>query len=468
MIENLTEKLTETLSHFGIIGQIGKVFEGPLITDIQFLPNTGTKFTTIANSIKDIARELGVSGVRVAPVIDSTYISFEIPNPDRKTIDFVPLLQSEEFLSAKGALPILIGVDMHGKPVMKDLAKMPHLLVAGTTGSGKSVGLNSFILSLVNKKSPDELKLILVDPKRIEFSMYNKQRYMLCPAVTDMSMAARWLEKLCDEMNARYAVFEKAMVRNIGEYIEKGNKMPYIVCVIDEFADLILFDKNVEKQVQILAQKSRAAGIHLVIATQRPSVDVITGVIKANLPTRLSYKVSSPTDSMTILNTAGAEDLLGRGDSLLLEENGTFTRTLGAYVPNDDIMSLLAPHRCEMCDINYDGIITGQQIQSQTAEYIAQQEKASAEALNNTQQQGFIARVQAWWSKLDKTWQRRIVNIGIAFITALVTSKNSGKNAKKSAIQSATDAAVKSAKRTVKTQAKQAITKAVLDSLNKK
>lgn len=465
MIENLTEKLTETLSHFGIKGTIGEIFEGPLITDIQFQLSTGTKFSTVENSIKDIARELGVSGIRVSPVVNSTYISFEIPQPDRKTIDFVPLLHSEEFMSAKGGLPILVGVDMHGKPVMKDLSKMPHLLVAGTTGSGKSVGLNSFILSLINKKQPDELKLILVDPKRIEFSMYNNQKYMLCPAVTDMSMAARWLEKLCDEMNARYAVFEKAMVRNIGEYIEKGNKMPYIVCVIDEFADLILFDKNVEKQVQILAQKSRAAGIHLVIATQRPSVDVITGVIKANLPTRLSYKVSSPVDSMTILNTAGAEDLLGRGDSLLLEENGTLTRTLGAYVPNDGIMNLLAPYRCEMKDIDYSGIITGTQIQTQTEEYIAQQEKAKEDALNAGKPQGFFDRIKGWWNKLGKPMQRRIVNIGLAFVMALISSK---KSSKKGALQNATDAAVKSAKRTVKSQAKQAITKAVLDSLNKK
>ncbi|MBR6355791.1 MAG: DUF87 domain-containing protein [Alphaproteobacteria bacterium] len=466
MIENLTEKLTETLSHFGIEGTIGEIFEGPLITDIQFQLTHGTKFSTVANSIKDIARELGVSGIRVAPVVNSTYISFEIPQPQAQTIDFVPILQSEEFRSAKGGLPILIGVDMHGKPVLKDLAKMPHLLVAGTTGSGKSVGLNSFILSLIGKKQPDELKLILVDPKRIEFSMYNNQKYMLCPTVTDMSMAARWLEKLCDEMNARYAVFEKAMVRNIGEYIEKGNKMPYIVCVIDEFADLILFDKNVEKQVQILAQKSRAAGIHLIIATQRPSVDVITGVIKANLPTRLSYKVSSPVDSMTILNMAGAEDLLGRGDSLLLEENGTLTRTLGAYTPNNDIMNLLVPYRCEMSDIDYSGIITGAQIQEQTQEYIAQQEKAKEEALNGAKPQGLWDKMKGWWNKLGKPMQRRVVNIGIAFVMALISSK-SGKS-KKSAIQNATDAAVKSAKRSVKAQAKQAITKTILDSLNKK
>ncbi len=464
MTENLSMQLTEALSHFGIKGTIGEIFEGPLITDIQFQPTTGTKFSTVANSIKDIARELGVSGIRVSPVVNSTFISFEIPRPKAQTIDFVPLLQSEAFRGADYALPILIGVNMHGEPIMKDLSKMPHLLVAGTTGSGKSVGLNSFILSLINKKRPEELKLILVDPKRIEFSMYNKQRYMLCPAVTDMSMAARWLEKLCDEMNARYAVFEKNMVRNIGEYLAKGNKMPYIVCVIDEFADLILFDKNVEKQVQILAQKSRAAGIHLIIATQRPSVDVITGVIKANLPTRLSYKVSSPVDSMTILNTAGAEDLLGRGDSLLLEENGTLTRALGAYVPNDDIMNLLAPYRCEMDNIDYSGIITGAQIQEQTQEYIAMQEKAKEDALNAGKSEGFVAKVKGWWNKLGKPMQRRIVNIGIAFVMALITNKSS----KKSAVQSATDAAVKSAKRSVKAQAKQAITKTILDSLNKK
>jgi len=342
---------------------------------------------------------------------------------------------------------------------------MPHLLVAGTTGSGKSVGLNAFILSLMAKKQPDELKLILVDPKRIEFSMYNKQRYMLCPPVTDMSMAAHWLEKLVDEMNARYAVFEQNMVRNIGEYLAKGKKMPYIVCVIDEFADLILSDKNVERQVQLLAQKSRAAGIHLIIATQRPSVDVITGVIKANLPTRLSYKVSSPTDSMTILNMAGAEDLLGRGDSLLLEENGTLTRTLGAYAPNEDIVTLLAPHRCELDDIDYSGIITGKQIQAQAQEYIAQQEKAKEDAINAGKSEGFTAKIKIWWNKLGKPMQRRIINIGIAFVMALISSK---KSSKKTSLQNATDAAVKSAKRSVKAQAKQAVTRAILDSLNKK
>ncbi len=464
MNENLTAQLTEALSHFGIKGTIGEIFEGPLITDIQFQPTTGTKFSTIAGSIKDIARELGVSGIRVSPVVNSTYISFEIPRPKAQTIDFVPLLQSEEFVNATGALPILVGVDMHGKPVIKDLAKMPHLLVAGTTGSGKSVGLNSFILAMMAKKQPEELKLILVDPKRIEFSMYNKQRYMLCPPVTDMSMAARWLEKLVDEMNARYAVFEQNMVRNIGEYHAKGKKMPYIVCVIDEFADLILSDKNVEKQVQLLAQKSRASGIHLIIATQRPSVDVITGVIKSNLPTRLSYKVSSPTDSMTILNMAGAEDLLGRGDSLLLEENGTLTRTLGAYAPNEDIVALLTPHRCELEDIDYSGIITGQQIQTQTQEYIAQQEKAKEDALNAGKSEGFFAKIKGYWNKLGKPMQRRIVSIGIAFVMALINNKSS----KKSALENATDAAVKSAKRSAKAQAKQAITKTILDSLNKK
>ena len=466
MTADIKNILPEILSHFGIYGTIGEIFEGPLIKDVQFKLNEGTKFSAVEKVIKDIARELGVSGVRVSPIANSAYISFEIPQPQATTILFQPLLKTEDFNNASGELPILIGVDMHGKPIFKNLAKMPHLLVSGTTGSGKSVGLNSFILSLIKRKQPEELKLILVDPKRIEFSMYNKQQYMLCPPVTDMSMAAQWLEKLCDEMNARYAVFEDSMVRNISEYHASGKKMPYIVCIIDEFADLILFDKNVERQVQILAQKSRAAGIHLIIATQRPSVDVITGVIKANLPTRLAYKVSSPTDSLTILNTAGAEDLLGRGDSLLLEENGTLTRALGAYVSNDDIMQILANYRCDMDDIDYSGIITGKQIAKHAQLYVQQQNKAKEEAVKNISSGGISAKFKAWWSKLDKTYQRRIINILIAFVMALFTHKSS-KNGK-TALKSATDSAINSAKRTVKTKAKQAITKVVLDSLNKK
>lgn len=421
MIENLTQKLPEILSHFGISGTIGDIFEGPLITDIQFKLSTGSKFGAVEKSIKDIARELGVSGIRVSEVPNSTYISFEIPQPKAQTIAFGGLLEEPEFKEDKYALPICIGVNMHGRPVMKDLAKMPHLLVAGTTGSGKSVGLNSFIMSLINKKSSDELKLVLIDPKRIEFGMYNNQRYMREPVITDMSQASKCLRWLCLEMNKRYAEFEKNTVRNIGEYLQKGNKMPYIVCVIDEFADLIMSDKSVERQVQMLAQKSRAAGIHLIIATQRPSVDVITGTLKSNLPTRLSYKVSSPADSMTILNTSGAEDLLGRGDSLLLEENGTLTRILGAYVSDAEITQTLEPLRCQIAAVDYDKLL------NETSEKLPDAAKGD-KIEPKAKKHGFWYKIGSWWANLGIRVQKRIINFIITLVMSIVGYKSTGRN----------------------------------------
>lgn len=409
MINELTTKLPLVLQNFGIKGTVVKVTEGPLITDIEIELGKGSKFSYVEKSIKDIARELGVSGIRAAQIPNSTYISFEIPQPKPQSVPFATVLPTETFQNSSYALPICVGVNMHGEPVMKDLSKMPHLLVAGTTGSGKSVGLNSFILSLIEKKTPQELQIVLIDPKRIEFGMYNKQKYMLQPVITEMSEASACLQYLCDEMNHRYALFEKSMVRNIGEYIEKGHKLPYIVCVIDEFADLIMFDKNVEKYVQMLAQKSRASGIHLLIATQRPSVDVITGTIKANLPTRLSYKVSSPADSMTILNTAGAEDLLGRGDSLLLEENGTLTRILGVYVSNDDIMRTLEPYRCG-------------DIAKKFCATTAPEDKTASAPQKTTPE-----KPKSWWSKLWNGWfsitkrnRTRIINGLVALFYLLV------------------------------------------------
>ena len=320
---------------------------------------------------------------------------------------------------------------MRGEPVMKDLAKMPHLLVAGTTGSGKSVGLNSFILSLINKKTPDELKIVLIDPKRIEFSMYNKQKYMACPVITEMSEASTCLARLVSLMNERYTEFEKEMVRNIGEYLAKGKKMPYVVCIIDEFADLILSDKTVEKQVQMLAQKSRAAGIHLVIATQRPSVDVITGTIKANLPTRLSYKVSSPADSMTILNTTGAEDLLGRGDSLLLEENGTLTRVLGAYVSNNEIMQILEPYRCNMDDPKQWYLPPQTSVnQASTAVTTSSSQTSPTNSSQEADKPGFWARICGWWNRIGKRQQNKIINWVLTAIFAAFQAKNAANKAR--------------------------------------
>ncbi|MBR2137392.1 MAG: DUF87 domain-containing protein [Alphaproteobacteria bacterium] len=412
MIDGLETKLPDVLAHFGIEGNLGKIFEGPLITEVEFQLSHGAKFSNVTKSIKDIARELGVSGIRVSEIPNSTYICFEIPQPKAQTIPFQSVTQSPEFVNATYALPICIGVNMRGLPIMRDLSKMPHLLVAGTTGSGKSVGLNSFILSLIHKLKPENLKFVLIDPKRIEFSMYNNQKYMLRPVITDMGTASQCLVDLCREMNDRYEKFEKTMVRNISEYHEKGYNLPYIVCVIDEFADLIMFDKTVEKQVLMLAQKARAAGIHLVIATQRPSVDVITGTIKANLPTRLSYKVASPADSMTILNTTGAEDLLGRGDSLLLEENGTLTRVLGAYMPNEEIMQTLEPYRCAIKEPTQSV-----EVHSSNSNVVINQT-----TINHTTvaKPGLFARFADWWQRLGKRNQNKIINWLFAFVVYVI------------------------------------------------
>ena len=423
-MQELAEKLPQVLANFGIFGAMGKQYKGPLITEVEFELNKGSKFSAVEKSIKDIARELGVSGIRVAEIPNSTYISFELPNPEPQSVPFLPLSEQEEFTGSKYALPISVGVNMRGVPVMKDLSKMPHLLVAGTTGSGKSVGLNSFILSLIKKKTPQELKFVLIDPKRIEFSMYNNQAYMLRPVITDMSVASRCLAELGAEMNARYAKFEKDMVRNIGEYNEKHDvKMPYIVCVIDEFADIMLFDKTVEKQVQMLAQKSRASGIHLIIATQRPSVDVITGSVKANLPTRLSYKVASATDSMTILNTTGAETLLGRGDSLLLEENGTLTRILGAYVSNDDIISTITPYRCEIKEPEVSGAI----VPSGNGGSV---DVPQAEPKAEKQGKSMWARLADWWDRIGRRRQNQIINWILTLIFAAFQAKNASSKAR--------------------------------------
>ena len=228
---------------------------------------------------------------------------------------------------------------------------------------------------------------------------------MLRPVITDMAAASSCLKQLADEMNKRYSLFEREMVRNISEYHEKGLKMPYIVCIIDEFADLIMFDKQVEKQVQILAQKARAAGIHMIIATQRPSVDVITGSVKANLPTRLAYKVSSPADSMTILNTTGAEDLLGKGDSLLLEENGTLTRILGVYTPDDYIKATLKPYACEI---------------KEPAPYVAEDEVSSSTksvpAKAEKPKVSFWVKMIDFWNRLGKRNQGKIINFVLALV----------------------------------------------------
>ncbi len=410
MTENLAQKLSRLLVYFGVSGTIGEIHYGPLITEIQYLLPHGFKFAQIKKFERDIGRELGISGVRISEIPNSTYIRFEIPCSNPQTVEFAPLLHSAEFTDNNYALPICLGVDMRGTPVIKDLSKMPHMLVAGTTGSGKSVGLNSFIISLISKKTPHELQLLLIDPKRIEFGIYNNQQYMLKPVITDMNLAGNSLYALVGEMNYRYSLFESKTVRNITEYNAKTvNKLPYIVCVIDEFADLVMFDKEVEKQVILLAQKSRAAGIHLIIATQRPSVDVISGILKANLPNRLSYKVASPADSQTILNTAGAEDLFGRGDSLFLEQNGTLTRILGAYIQNTDIENALYPYRLK------DDKISDRPIAPRSTE----PQKNTPKTKNKIWE--WIRKI---WNRIGRRNQTKIINVLLTHLLVILGLSN--------------------------------------------
>lgn len=418
MIENLPVKLNQILANFGIIGgSVGQISDGPLVTDVEYKLPEGTPFSRIQKFERDIGRELGITGVRISEIPNSVYIQIEVPQAEPQSVAFGPILYSAEFLKANYALPICLGVDMRGNPIMKDLSKMPHLLVAGTTGSGKSVGLNSFIVSLIHKKTPQELQFVLIDPKRIEFSVYNNQKYMLRPVITDMNIASICLSQLVGEMNNRYTLFEQQTVRNIAEYNAKANvKLPYIVCVIDEFADLIMFDKSVEQQVQMLAQKSRAAGIHLIIATQRPSVDVITGSLKANLPTRLSYKVASPADSITILNTTGAETLIGRGDSLFLEENGTLTRILGAFISDSDIENALAPYRCQMPKQT-----TAYELeQAKYAEQKEEQKKAVAEKKSG----GFFVWICDIWNRLGVRNQTKIIKAIFSLLVGIMGIKS--------------------------------------------
>lgn len=418
MIENLPVKLNQILANFGIIGgSFGQISDGPLVTDVEYKLPEGTPFSRIQKFERDIGRELGITGVRISEIPNSVYIQIEVPQAEPQSVAFGPILYSAEFLKANYALPICLGVDMRGNPIMKDLSKMPHLLVAGTTGSGKSVGLNSFIVSLIHKKTPQELQFVLIDPKRIEFSVYNNQKYMLRPVITDMNIASICLSQLVGEMNNRYTLFEQQTVRNIAEYNAKANvKLPYIVCVIDEFADLIMFDKSVEQQVQMLAQKSRAAGIHLIIATQRPSVDVITGSLKANLPTRLSYKVASPADSITILNTTGAETLIGRGDSLFLEENGTLTRILGAFISDSDIENALAPYRCQMPKQT-----TAYELeQAKYAEQKEEQKKSAASKKSG----GFFVWICDMWNRLGVRNQTKIIKAIFSLLVGIMGIKS--------------------------------------------
>jgi len=360
---NQIATLLETkLDEFGIEATVESVIPGPVVTRFEIQPAPGTKASKITNIAQDIARSLSVSSVRVVEVIEGkSYVGVEIPNNNRKMVRLTEILSSDAFKNSSSSLSLALGKDISGNPVVADLAKMPHLLVAGTTGSGKSVGLNAMLLSLLFKSDPDEVRMILIDPKMLELSVYDGIPHLLTPVITDMSNASNGLRWCVAEMDRRYKLMSLTGVKSLAAYnkkikdAEKNDKqivnplnedeeefletLPSIVVVVDEFADMMmLVGKKLEHLIARIAQKARAAGIHLILATQRPSVDVITGLIKANMPTRIAFQVSTKIDSRTILDQGGAEQLLGDGDMLYFPPGvGVPKRVHGAFVGDDEV-----------------------------------------------------------------------------------------------------------------------------------
>ena len=323
VIDQKISDLLDKLLMFKIEGDVVRTYTGPVVTTFEFKPAPNVKVSKILNLQDDLAMALKAETIRIqAPIPGKDVVGIEVPNEDMQTIYIKELLESEIFQNSKSPLTMILGKDIVGKPFITDLKKLPHLLIAGTTGSGKSVGINSMILSLLYKNSPDNLKLVMIDPKMLEFSMYNDIPHLLTPVITKPTEAINALANMVVEMERRYTLMSQTKTKNIENYNEKSKKeafepFPYIVVVIDELADLMMTSgKEVELSIARLAQMARASGIHLIVATQRPSVDVVTGLIKANLPSRLSYKVGQKVDSKIILDSMGAESLLGRGDML--------------------------------------------------------------------------------------------------------------------------------------------------------
>jgi len=371
-LERNARLLESVLDDFQVKGAITEVRPGPVVTMYELEPAPGIKASRVIGLADDIARNMSARTARVATVPGRTVMGIELPNPDREKVVLHQLITSQQFAEAKAQLPIILGKNIFGEPVIADLASMPHLLVAGTTGSGKSVGLNCMILSLLYRLTPDELRLIMIDPKMLELSTYDSIPHLLSPVVTEPAKAIRALKWAVEQMEDRYRMMASIGVRNLAGYNEKvrgalakgkslGRRvqigfdettrqpiyeeeqldyqpLPQIVVVVDELADLMMTaGKEVEFLIQRLAQKARAAGIHLILATQRPSVDVITGVIKANLPTRISFMVTSKIDSRTILGEQGAEQLLGMGDMLFMSPGKGLLRVHGPFVSDDEV-----------------------------------------------------------------------------------------------------------------------------------
>ena len=344
--------LQDVLADFGVRGEVKGIHPGPVVTLFEFEPARGIKSSRVIALADDIARSMSAESARVAVVPGRNAIGIELPNARRETVFLRELFESDAFRQTDAILPLVLGKSIDGTPVFTDLARMPHLLVAGTTGSGKSVGVNAMILSLLHRLSPEQCRFIMIDPKMLELSVYNGIPHLLAPVVTDARKAVAALNWVVGEMEERYRRMSSISVRNIDVFngrVRSGRHpgglepMPYIIVVVDEFADLmIVAGKEIEAAVQRLAQMARAAGIHLIMSTQRPSVDVITGTIKANFPTRISFKVASKVDSRTILNEQGAEQLLGQGDMLFSAGTGRTLRVHGPFVSDEEVESIAA------------------------------------------------------------------------------------------------------------------------------
>jgi S-DNA-T family DNA segregation ATPase FtsK/SpoIIIE len=364
-LRNQARQLESVLSDFGVRGEVKGIHPGPVVTLFELEPARGTKSARIIGLADDIARSLGAASVRAAVVPGRNAIGIELPNPRREKVNLRQLFEENVFRTTEATLPLALGRDIAGVPIVADLARMPHLLVAGTTGSGKSVGVNAMILSLIYKLSPDQCRLLMIDPKMLELSVYNGIPHLLCPAVTEPDKAVAALNWVLAEMEDRYRRMARLSVRSIDAFNARVRQvqdtqlapMPHIVVIVDEFADLmIVAGKEIEAAVQRLAQMARAAGIHLIMATQRPSVDIITGTIKANFPTRISFKVASKIDSRTILDEQGAEHLLGHGDMLYANGMGRTLRVHGAFVSDDEVEGVAAYLRDQGPPRYIDGI----------------------------------------------------------------------------------------------------------------
>ncbi|HSG35502.1 MAG TPA: DNA translocase FtsK 4TM domain-containing protein [Sphingomonadaceae bacterium] len=383
--------LESVLDDFNVKGEITAVRTGPVVTMYELEPAPGVKASRVVGLAEDIARNMSAISARVSPIPGKTVMGIELPNADRQTVSLKELTASEAYAHHKGMLPVILGKDIAGEPIVADLAAMPHLLVAGTTGSGKSVGLNCILLSLLYRFTPRELKLILIDPKILELKSYDDIPHLLAPVVTEPHKSIRALKWAVEEMERRYRMMSAIGARNLqgfnervraaaakgkplGRRVQTGfdpetreelfeeeqldyEELPQIVLIVDELADLmVVVGKEIEVLIQRLSQKSRAAGIHLIMATQRPSVDVITGVIKANLPTRISFNVTSRIDSRTILGEQGAEQLLGKGDMLYKPSTGTLTRVHGPFVSDEEVERVARHWRAQGKPVYVDSV----------------------------------------------------------------------------------------------------------------